>query len=72
LASRKERSTYFACMRGKETNLDCNTLFDAMVIAARDNKDFGELNRADLTDKTVFLSLEERYEEMLFNTLFED
>lgn len=72
LAALTERSAYFACMRGKETNLDCNTLFDAMVIAAKDNKDFGELSRADLTDKAGFAMLEERYEEMLFNTLFED
>lgn len=72
LSSKTERSAWLACMKGKEESLDCKTLFDAMVRVAKDNKAFATLTRADLMDSSVLATLEERYDELLFNTLFED
>lgn len=66
------RSAWFSCMQEKELTRDCHALFDAMVIEAKHNKEFSQLNRSDLSDIAVFKKLEERYEDVLFNTVFED
>jgi hypothetical protein len=72
--AKTERSAWLACMRGKEKGLDCKSLFAAMINVAKSSgdKDFDSLNQADLAERAVFARLEERYEELLFNTLFED
>lgn len=59
---------YLNCMNGKGAALDCGTLYQAMVHFAKNSSflEFHNVRVADLTDKAVFESLREGYEERLF------
>lgn len=65
---REAQYVYLNCMNGKEAALDCSALYQAMVHFAKKSPfiEFHSVSVADLTDKAVFESLREGYEERLF------
>lgn len=66
--AREAQYAYLSCMKGRQASIDCNSLYAAMVNFAKSSEfsEFKGVNVADLTDKAVFESLLEGYEERLF------
>jgi len=65
---REAQYVYLNCMNGKEPDMDCTALYKAMADFAKRGSfsDFKGVSVADLTDRAVFESLREGYEERLF------
>lgn len=72
--AREAQYVYFSCMKGRQASIDCNSVYTAMANFAKSSEfsAFKGINVADLTDKAVFESLREGYEERLFYNNLED
>jgi predicted component of type VI protein secretion system len=65
---------YLSCMKAKELSMDCSALYVAMADFAKSapGAEFKGVRAVDLTDREVFESLREGYEERLFYNDLED
>ena len=65
----KRGRTYLECMKGKASEVGCEQFFERMLTALKKKEGYGDMRLSDLTDKKMFASLSDRYEDKLFNTI---
>ena len=62
---------YLECMEGKQNpEINCGLLYNGMISFAKENHypGFKKISLADLTDKSVFKTLSDRYFEVMVST----
>jgi hypothetical protein len=60
---------YGACMQGKARKPLCKNLYQAMLDYAKTTRTFKDITLQDLTEKSVFKSLEVNYQAEVFNAV---
>ena len=60
---------YSNCMKGKTTGEKCTKLYSEMVIFAHKNPEYRSLSVSDITDKKLWQSISQDYDDLRFTTL---
>lgn len=69
LSSFKRGCTYLECMEGKQVDVNCEKFLGKMLKDLKTKQGYGAMNLSDLTDRKIFASLVDSYEEKIFNTI---